>query len=176
MDQSSDDHEHNDFFKRLEDTALQYKNPLLLDEKPEMRAASAHLLFQLFPPIQYLPIAKPDRLSAYGKDIITPAFDPIVYEVCEKACYDPSELVRYEVCNFIRQQIVLHFQSIVMLRMNSLKEQFPDRVFRLADHKEVKNNKQMQRLLNALEILKSDPNPDICYSALVFDEQITKYA
>lgn len=175
-DVASDSHKPNDFFKQLEEVALQYKKSLLLDEKPEMRAASANLLSKLFPPIQCLPIAKPDRLGVHGIDVITPMFDPSVYEACEKACYDPSELVRYELCNFIRQQIVLHFQSVVALRMASLKEQFPDRVFRLNDVREVRNGKQIQFLLNSLNILKSDPNPDICYNALVFDEQITKYA
>ena len=60
--------------------------------------------------------------------------------------------------------------------MNLLKEQFPDRVFRLADHQDIDNSKQIQQLLNSLNILKTDPNPEICYNALVFDEQITKYA
>lgn len=40
----------------------------------------------------------------------------------------------------------------------------------------MKNVKQTQLLLSSLDILKSDPNPDICYNALVFDDQITKYA
>ena len=56
-----------------------------------------------------MPIAKPDRLGEYGADVVELMFDTSVYEACEKACYDPSELVRYELCNFIRQQIIFHF-------------------------------------------------------------------
>ena len=65
-----------------------------------------------------------------------------------------------------------------MFRTNQLKEQFPDRVFRLTDQEKetTQNNSQIQRLLNSLKILKSDTNPDICYNALVFEEQINKYA